>query len=225
MPINTPARIFGKKPLWYLATIFGFAIGTAIGELFLLSYELVTYWPARWIEVFFWVFPAGGAGLGIGLSQWILIRRIHKNAYFWILATTIGIIMIIGGALLILVLTSYYRLGNQTWLFSNLPSWYVPLAIVTPIIIFTGPFLQWLILSQVTNNHSFKELLRISIGWILSTSILFILLALTANVIQARNEIVNLFSVALSTIPSGFILAHFTQGIVTDSLSKVAVYE
>jgi MFS family permease len=223
MSTNTLSHVFGKKQLWFLVTVCGFAVGFAIGWWILGYYEPSTPEQAWWMELFFWTLPATGAGIGMGLAQWIIIRSIHNNTYLylWIPATAIGFIVIIGGALLILAVTSYYYLGNLSWLFSNLPSWFIPLTIITPIIIFMGPFLQWLILRQVTNNNSFKELQRMSLGWILSTILLFILLGLTGTAIQTRNEIVNSLGVAMSTIPSGLIFAYFTLGMVRMPSSEI----
>jgi uncharacterized Tic20 family protein len=211
---------FGKKQLWYLTTVFGFAIGMAVGWWFLLSYEISTPLQAQLMELFFWVFPAGGAGLGMGLVQWISIRRIHKNTYLWILATAIGVIIMMGGALLILTFASYYGGGHLSWLLSNLPGWFVPLAIITPIIIFTGPFLQWLVLRHVTNNYSFKELLKLGIGWILAIIILGIMFGLSAKLVHTRNDILNSLTLFVTTIPSGLIFAHSTINIIKYPLSE-----
>jgi hypothetical protein len=205
---------FSNKQLWYLATVCGFAIGLATGWWFLGICKPSDPWTASWMELFFWVFPAAGAGLGMGSAQWILIRRIHKNAWLWILSTAIGVIVISGGTLLALIVTGSYQPGNLSRLFSQLPSWFIPLTVVTPIIIFIDPFSQWLVVRQVTKNQSFKELLKLSAGWILAILVLFIILGLTGTLVQSRNYIIISLAIIMFSTPSGLIFAYSTIGII-----------
>jgi hypothetical protein len=221
MSMTPPTHRFGKNQLWYIATALGFAIGFAVGaDVLTPSNNIFDTWLGPNMKLFFWIFPAGGAGVGMGLAQWILIRRIHKNAYLWLLATAVGVVVIFGGALLIFVVTNYYRGGNLSWLFSNVPSWIVPVTVITPIIIFIGPFFQWLIMRYFTKNHSFREFLKMSIGWIISTVVLFTLFGLGGSLVRTRNDILNWLAVMASTIPSGLIFAYSTIDIVRNPMSE-----
>lgn len=212
-------RTFDKKHLWYLATVCGFTIGLETGTWFIGYYEPSIY-TAGWMEIFFWVFPAVGAGLGMGFAQWILIRRVHKNAYLWILATTIGVTVISGGALLALVTINYYRMGTLSWLYSQFPSWFVPLAAVTPVVIFTGPFFQWLFVRHVMEGYSFRELLRMGVGWVLAFMILFFMFGILGMLAESRNDILNFFVAVAATMPSGLIFAYFTIDVLKNPLGE-----
>jgi hypothetical protein len=105
MANNALTHQFDKKLLWYLVTICGFTFGWITGWAILLYVRSLP-----WLEILFWAMPAGGAGLGMSLGQWTLIRRIHKNAYLWILATTIGVIATTGGTLLLtLIINAFFK--------------------------------------------------------------------------------------------------------------------
>lgn len=208
MTINSFKNKFNKKQLWYLATVCGFAIGFIIG----VAIEDAVFGPR--LELFFWAFPASGAGFGMGFGQWILIRRVHKSAYLWIFGTTIGVIVIGGGALLVFAVINYYRAENLSWLYSHLPSWFIPLTIITPIIIFIGPFLQWLMLRHVMKNQSFKTFLKLSMGWILAIIIFFMMFGLLGTLVHSRNEILNYIAGVAALMPSGLIFAYSTKAII-----------
>ena len=215
MTTNTKMQKFNTKQLWYLATVCGFTIGLGLGTWF-WDYNSVNL--HRW-EIFFWVPTAVGAGLGMGLAQWFWIRRLRKNSFLWII-TTIGIIVILGGALLVIAVTSYYHSGTLSWLYSHMPGWFVPLTYITPIIIFIGPLLQWLMVRSMMQDRPLKEFVKISIGWITSIVILFVMLGLLTTLVRSRNEIVNMLAGIVATIPSGLIFAYSTLGIIRNSLGE-----
>jgi len=202
---------FHKKQWWYLATVLGFAIGLVLG---LWSWEYYESLNLRRITLFFWAFPAAGAGFGMGLAQCFVIRKLHKIAFLWMIATMIGIVIIVGGALYMVVITNYYRMEALPWLFSQLSSWFVPLAIITPMLIFAGPLFQWLMIRYTKEDQSVRGFLRLSAGWVFSIVILFIMLGLMASLVQSRNDILNSFVIALSSIPSGLIFAYLTSDMV-----------
>ncbi len=167
-----------KKHLWYLATVCGFTIGFLIGGGILRPSHP---WSGPWLELIFWAFPAAGAGFGMGFGQWLLLRHIHKNAYLWIPITTIGVVASMGGLLLLLVVAFEVSDGSLPSFFMQLPSWFVPLTIIAPLVILVGPFCQWLIIRGVTEQPS-KELLKMSVGWILAILSLFIFVVILMNI-------------------------------------------
>lgn len=219
MTTNLKRQNFNTNQLWYLATVCGFTIGLVLGTWFWDYNSLSLH---RW-EIFFWVPTAAGAGLGMGIAQWFCIRRLHKKTFLWVVATTIGVIVIIGGALLVVAVTSYYHLGTLSWLYSQMPGWFVPLTFMTPLIIFLGPLLQWLIVRSMLPDRSLKEFVRISVGWIFSIVTLFIMLGLLTTLVRSRNELVNVLAGVVATIPSGLIFAFSTLSIIRDSLGESRV--
>ena len=210
MTTNSLVYKFNKKLLWYLATVCGFTLGLLAGGAFLTYYDPLTPGQTRFMEIFFWAFPAGGAGLGMGFGQWILIRYSYKYAYLWIPIMTIGVTFIIGGALLVFTIMNYYHLGNLSWLFSNLPGWFVPLAVITPIIIFIGPFCQWLFIRQVVRHQTFKELIKICISWVLAIVSPFIMFYFMETFFNSRNDIFDVLAFFVGTILSVLIFAQAT---------------
>jgi hypothetical protein len=212
MSINSPSHVFGKKSLWYLATICWFAVGSLIGWDILRPAHP---WHGPWLEMIFWAFPSAGAGLGMGLGQWILIRRVHKNAFLWIFATAFGAISIAGGTSLLMLIALN---GSLSVFYRYLQDWFIPwlqlLAIISPVAILIGAFLQWLMVRHFTRNRSFKELLKLSLGWILGIIILFIMFGLIGEIVHTRIYILNLLALFISTIPSGLIFAYSTEIII-----------
>jgi len=221
MSIPSLTHIFGKKQLWYLATVCGFAIGFTTGlDVLKPSHP----WSGPWLEMIFWAFPAGGAGFGMGFGQWILIRRVYKNAFLWIPATTIGVIAITGGALLLTLVISAFFGESLSAFFRNFADWFVPwvklLTIISPVAIILGAILQWLMLRYFTKSQSLKGFLRVSAGWISAFILLFIMFGLVGNLVQTRNDILNLLAPIVSTIPSGLIFAYSTIDIIKNSMSE-----
>jgi hypothetical protein len=214
-----------KQQTWYLITVCGFTAGLVLGAWFISHNNPLVSGKAGFLELFFWVFPTAGAGVGMGLGQWSLIRHSHKNAYLWIFATTIGIILITGGSLLVFAIINYSQLGNTSWLFSQLPRWFTPLTIISPIIIFTGPFFQWLVMRHVTRNKSIMGFLKLSLGWVLAIITLFIMLGISGTAAQGQNGIFNLLGGIAATVPTGLIFAYSTINILRDPLSEKRVYD
>jgi len=209
MTINSSTRRFDKKPLWHLVTVCGFTIGWITGGVVILYIQ-----PLPWQEILFWAIPAGVAGLGMGLAQWILIRRIHKRAYLWIPATTVGFVATIGGALLLTIILNAFFTGSLSSFFTQVEDWFTPwlvlLAVISPVAIIIGPFCQWLIVRDAVGGQPFKEILKMSAGWIFATLLLGFMLLFTGSVFHTRNIILNLIVFSLSAIPSGFIFAKTT---------------
>jgi len=209
MTINSLTHRYDKKQLWYLATVCGFTIGWATGWAIILCVQSLP-----WRELLFWAIPAGGAGLGMGLGQWTLIRRIHKNAYLWIPATTIGVIATIGGTLLLTLIINAFFKGSLSAFFTQFADWFIPwlvlLTVIAPMAIIIGPFCQWLIVRDVVGGQPSKEILKMSAGWILTILLLVIMLLFTGTIFHSRNIIINLLIFGVSAIPSGLIFAQAT---------------
>jgi len=226
MSINPHPQIFDKKTLWYIATVCGFAIGFVIGgDVLRPSHP----WAGPWLEPIFWAFPAGGAGFGMGLAQWLLIRRVHKKAFLWIPATTIGVIAITGGALLLTLVTSAFLRESLSSFFRNFADWFVPwlklLTTLSPVAILLGAVLQWLMLRHFTKSQTLKEFLRIGVGWISAFIMLFIMFGLVGNLFHSRNDILNFLVGMMTTIPTGLIFAFFTQDIIRNPVSESHVHD
>lgn len=209
MAIDSLTHRFDKKLLWYLTTVCGFTLGLAIGAMILSSIP-----PSPWMEPTFWAIPAGGAGLGMGLGQWTLIRRIHKNAYLWILATTIGVIATTGGTLLLTLIINAFFKGSLSAFFGHFADWFTPwlvlLIVIAPAAIIIGPFCQWLIVRNAVGGRPSKEIIKMSAGWILAILLLFIMLFFTGIIFHSRNIILNLLVFGVSALPSGLIFAQAT---------------
>ncbi|MBK8617074.1 MAG: hypothetical protein IPN96_08145 [Anaerolineales bacterium] len=212
-----------KNHLWYLATVFGFAIGFVIGgDVLRPSHP----WAGPWLEPIFWAFPAGGAGLGMGLAQWVLIHYVHKKTFLflWIPATTIGVVGITGGALLLALVVSAFFEGSLSAFFMNFEDWFVPwvklLTIISPVAIIIGAVFQWLFVRHVTKNHSFKELLKMGMEWISAFIMLFIMFGILEMLVQSHNDILNYFVAVAATTPSGLIFAYSTIDILRNPLSE-----
>jgi len=212
-----------KNQLWYLATVCGFAIGFVIGgDVLRPSHP----WAGPWLEPIFWAFPAGGAGLGMGLAQWILIYYVHKKTFLflWIPATTIGVVGITGGALLLVIIISAFFEGSLSAFFRNFADWFVPwvklLTIISPVAIIIGAVFQWLMVRHFTKNQSFKELLKMGLGWISGFITLFIMFGILGMLVQSRNDILNFFVAIAATIPSGLIFAYSTIDILRNPLGE-----
>lgn len=213
--------ILGKKQFWYIATVSGFAIGFFIGADVLRPSHP---WAGDWLEMIFWAFPAGGVGFGMGFGQWLLIRRVHKNAFLWIPATTIGVMGITGGSLLLTLIINAFFQESLSAFFRNFVDWFVPwiklLTVFSPVAIIIGAVLQWLMVRHFTKNQSFKELLRIGMGWISAFIMLFIMFGILGMLVQSRNDILNYFVAVVATIPSGLIFAYSTIDILGNPLSE-----
>ncbi len=217
---------FDKKYLWYLATVCGFTIGLLVGGDVLKPSNHLFDWLGSDMKLLFWAFPAAGAGLGMGLAQWILIHYVHKKnfLFLWIPSTTIGVVGITGGALLLVLSISAFFEGSLSAFFRNFADWFVPwvklLTIISPVAIIIGAFLQWLMVRHFTKNQSFKEFLKMSMGWISAFIILFIMFGILGMLVQSRNDILNFFVVVTATIPSGLIFAYSTIGILRNPLGE-----
>ena len=211
MTINSLTHRFGKRPMWYLATTGGFTIGLAIG------WAIPLYFQLPWQEILFWAIPAGGAGLGMGFGQWILMRGVYKSTYLWIPATTIGVVGAIGGTLLLTLIINAFFKGSLSAFFTQFEDWFIPwlvlLTVISPVAIIIGPFCQWLIVRHGIRNHPSKEILKMSVGWILAFLLLFTMLYVTGSLFHSRNIALNSLVLGLSAIPSGLIFAQSTIAI------------
>jgi hypothetical protein len=199
MTANLNSHWLNQKLLWFLATVFGFAVGWITGWFILDSIP-----QSAWTKIIFWVYPTGGAGLEMGLSQWILIHRIYKYAYFWIPITAMGFIAGTGSMLTLLVAVSTYFKGS---FYSELGGMLVTYTTIAPIALLLGPFCQWLILRSGNGSISTREFLKIIVGWILAISSLYVMMFPIGALVQTSSVILNWISLGVVTIPSGLILA------------------
>jgi hypothetical protein len=218
MTVNPPLHKLDNQHRWYLTTVCGFTIGLILGVWPISQENIFFSRNAGFLEVFFWVFPAMGAGLGMGTGQWIVIRNSHKNAYLWIVATTAGLVLITGGMLFVFTFMNYFRSGNLPWLLSQGPGDFSPFAIIIPALSFTGPFLQWLMVRRNVKNQPFNGLLKLSAGWLLAMVMLFIMLGIAETITQSHNKIFAYSLGIAATIPAGLIFAYFTKDILTNAL-------
>src|SRR3990172_5443289 len=203
MTTNSLKYKFNKKQLWYLVTVCGFGIGWVLG------WKVLDFYPSlRSIQTIFWAYPVGGAGLGMGISQWSLIRKTYKYAYLWIPITTIGFIATTGGTLLLIYAIPAFFEGS---FYSTFERWVASLTAVTPIIILLGPFSQWLIMRDIASGQSYKEILKISIGWIVATFLLIIMFIFLLFITDSFSGIGLSFMIAGIAIPSGLIFAQATK--------------
>lgn len=186
---NSFRYVAGKKSQWYLATMFGLSIGLTMGWAALLSVP-----SSPLLELTFWMIPATGAGLGMGLGQWMLIRQTHKNAFLWIPATTIGFIAIIGGMLLLTMITHAFLEGTISKFFRQFEDWFIPwlilLIVISPMAILIGPFCQWLIVRDALGSQKFREILKMCAGWFFATLLLGFLLYFTGSVFHSHSLLI-----------------------------------
>lgn len=206
---NSCSYVAGQKSRWYLATMFGLSIGLAMGWAALLSIP-----SSPLLELTFWIIPAAGAGLGMGLGQWMLIRRTHKNAFLWIPATAIGFIAIIGSMLLLTMITNAFFEKSISGFFKQFEDWFIPwlvlLSVISPVAIIIGPFCQWLIVRDALGSRTFKEILKMCAGWIFATLLLGFMLFFTGSVFHSRSIIFNLLIFGVNAVPPALIFAQAT---------------
>jgi len=206
MTTNSLKHKFNKKQLWYLATVCGFGIGWVLG------WKVLDFFPSsKWLQIIFWAYPVGGAGLGMSLSQWGLIRKTYKYAYLWIPITTIGFIASIGGTLLLIYAIPAFFEGS---FYSTFEHWVSSLTAVAPIIILLGPFCQWFIIRDIADGQPYKEILKISVGWIAATFLLIIMFYILLFITDSFSSI-GLFFISVGiAIPSGLVFAQATKTAV-----------
>lgn len=209
MTTNSLASRFNNKSLWHFATVCGFTVGWTIGWAIILYLQSLP-----WMEILFWVIPSGGAGLGMGLGQWMLMRRSYKNAALWIPTTAIGFIATIGGILLLTMITNAFFEGSIPAFFKQFVDWFTPwlilLAAIAPAAIIIGPLCQWLIIRNALSRQPFVEILKMCGGWIFATLLLGFLLFFIESVFHSRSIILNLLIFCASAVPSGLIFAQAT---------------
>jgi hypothetical protein len=187
---------FDKKYLWHFLTVCGFVIGWCTGWWILSLCK-----PSSWLQITFWVFPIGGAGFGMSFGQWILIRQVYKNAYLWIPITTIGTVACMGGILIIAFAIQYSFEGRLSAFFMEFSGWDILFPIIAPAATIVGPFFQWLVMRRITIGQSFKELIKITIGWIIAILLLGVMFHITAPM----NDNISLY--LLIPIPSGLFFS------------------
>lgn len=188
-------RKLDDKYLWHFLTVCGFVIGWHTGWWLLGLYE-----SSAWLQITFWIFPISGAGFGMSFGQWILIRQVYKNAYLWIPVTTISVVACTGGILLITFAIQYLVEGRLSAFFMEFSSWGILLPIITPAALVVGPFFQWLIMRRITPGQSFKEFIKITIGWVVAILLLGVMFRMTAHM----NGIIPFL---LIPIPSGLFFS------------------
>lgn len=206
--INSFLERFSQTQRWYLATILGFCLGYAIG------FEIGNIVPQsplmQWI---FWIYPAGGVGLGIALCQWLMIRRTHRYAFLWIPITLIGMILCVGGTLLLIVAVLFQSFYSED------ASWLVWLIAVSPVIILLGPLCQWLFLRHSSGDRPFKEVIKISVGWISALLLLYgilysMLYPSDFSFMTDMGPIVRFIAFIVTAVPSAVIFAWATGSAI-----------
>jgi hypothetical protein len=210
-----------NKTFWYLVTVSGFAFGFLAGSYFLLPSQP---WHGPWLESIFWAFPASGAGLTMGIGQAIFLRRRYKYAFLWFMVTTIGIIGVAGGILLLTMLLSYSLNGGVSNFLGLFADEAVPLVIVftiiSPIAIFLGPVCQWLIIRKLVEDTRVIELIKLSVAWILAFPLFIFILAVSQELFRSRSDLVNSLILILCAIPSGLLFAKATVATITNPLNS-----
>jgi len=216
-------QYFKNKQLWYLATVRSFAVGWALG------WEILDAIPgSKLTQMIFWAYPAGVAGLGMGFSQWFLIRRIYKYAFLWIPATFIGLIASTGATLTLYLAIPAYFEGKFDYLYGGMLVTFTPIA---PIALLFGPFCQWILIRNVASSQSFMMILKIGIGWVFATALLFVmfyLFIILAPVIEDSIPFIHFLRFLFMTvvaIPSGLVFAHTTKTILPALLNEAPAYQ